>query len=117
MNLKVYRSYTNNNQETVFASISANEKPFDGDEETKKDTSTRSNAYIQNKSTSLVDASIALISSANLKSLSSSLLLAMFDFGGQSVFNIIHHLFLTSYGVYVVVFNMLNITNGNNREH
>ena len=39
----------------------------------------------------------------------SDLILSFFDFGGQSVFNIIHHLFLTSYGVYVVAFNMLDM--------
>ena len=46
----------------------------------------------------------------------SALILSLFDFGGQSVFNIIHHLFLTSYGVYVVVFNMLSMLDDNNRE-
>ena len=44
------------------------------------------------------------------------LILSIYDFGGQSVFNIIHHLFLTSYGVYVVVFNMLSILDENKRE-
>ena len=44
------------------------------------------------------------------------LILSLFDFGGQSVFNIIHHLFLTSYGVYVVVFNMVDILDNNKRE-
>ena len=39
----------------------------------------------------------------------SDLILSLFDFGGQSVFNIIHHLFLTAYGVYVVVFRMADI--------
>lgn len=33
-------------------------------------------------------------------------LLAIFDYGGQSVFNVIHHLFLTTNGLYIVVFNM-----------
>ena len=32
--------------------------------------------------------------------------IALFDFGGQSVFNVIHPFFLTQYGVYLVVFNM-----------
>ncbi len=32
--------------------------------------------------------------------------IALFDFGGQSVFNVIHPFFLTQYGVYIVVFNM-----------
>ena len=50
MNHKEYRSYTNNHQEVVLASIGANEKPVGGDEETKKESSTRSNAYIQNTS-------------------------------------------------------------------
>jgi len=34
-----------------------------------------------------------------------SLVIAVFDFGGQEVFNVIHHLFLTQYGVYVLCFN------------
>ena len=49
-------------------------------------------------------------------SLSSSLVLALFDFGGQSIFNIIHHLFLTSYGVYVLVFTMVDILDDKKRE-
>ncbi len=32
--------------------------------------------------------------------------IALFDFGGQSVFNVIHPFFLTQYGVYIVTFNM-----------
>ena len=53
---------------------------------------------------------------ADVKVRESNLILSLFDFGGQSVFNIIHHLFLTSYGVYVVVFNMLDILDDNKRE-
>ena len=30
----------------------------------------------------------------------------LYDFGGQSVFNVLHHLFLNEYGVYGVIFNM-----------
>ena len=47
---------------------------------------------------------------------SNNISLSLFDFGGQSVFNIIHHLFLTSYGVYVLVFNMLDILDEERRE-
>ncbi|KAJ1430248.1 hypothetical protein B484DRAFT_395990, partial [Ochromonadaceae sp. CCMP2298] len=36
----------------------------------------------------------------------SKLILSVFDYGGQSVFNVIHHFFLTRYGVYLLVFNM-----------
>ena len=43
-------------------------------------------------------------------------ILSVLDFGGQSVFNIIHHLFLTSCGVYIVVFNMMDILDDNKRE-
>lgn len=38
--------------------------------------------------------------------MSTKYLLSIFDFGGQSVFNVIHPFFMTSYGVYLVVFNM-----------
>ena len=44
------------------------------------------------------------------------LILSLIDFGGQSVFNVIHHLFLTSYGVYLVLFNMVDTLNGKKRE-
>lgn len=37
---------------------------------------------------------------------SSNLIISVFDYGGQPVFNVIHHLFLTQNGVYVLVFNM-----------
>jgi heat shock protein 1/8 len=36
----------------------------------------------------------------------SKFILSVFDFGGQNVFNVIHPLFLTRFGVYLLVFNM-----------
>ena len=36
----------------------------------------------------------------------SSMMIGIFDFGGQEIFTAIHHLFLTSYGVYALCFNM-----------
>eukprot|EP01040_Poterioochromonas_malhamensis_P013083 gene13083-biopygen2861 len=36
----------------------------------------------------------------------SKFLVSVFDFGGQSVFNVIHPFFLTRFGVYLLVFNM-----------
>ena len=37
---------------------------------------------------------------------SSSFHISVFDYGGQEVFAVIHHLFLTEYGVYALCFNM-----------
>ena len=53
---------------------------------------------------------------AEVKVSDADLILSLFDFGGQSVFNIIHHLFLTSYGVYVAVFNMVSMLDHDKRE-
>ena len=53
---------------------------------------------------------------ADVKVADSGLIFSLFDFGGQSVFNIIHHLFLTSYGVYVVVFRMMDLLDDNKKE-
>ena len=39
----------------------------------------------------------------------SKYILSLFDFGGQSVFDVIHPFFLTHYGVYIVVFSMKDI--------
>ena len=39
----------------------------------------------------------------------SDLILAMYDFGGQSVFSVIHHLFFTESGFYLIVFNMVEL--------
>jgi GTPase SAR1 family protein len=36
----------------------------------------------------------------------SKFIISVFDFGGQSVFNVIHPFFLTRFGVYVITFNM-----------
>jgi GTPase SAR1 family protein len=36
----------------------------------------------------------------------SKYIISVFDFGGQSVFNVIHPFFLTRFGVYVITFNM-----------
>jgi GTPase SAR1 family protein len=35
-----------------------------------------------------------------------NLIISVFDYGGQAIFNIVHNFFLTKYGVYTVVFNM-----------
>jgi GTPase SAR1 family protein len=43
---------------------------------------------------------------ANIQDDDSGLMISLFDFGGQSVFDVIHHLFLTRNGVYALVFNM-----------
>jgi GTPase SAR1 family protein len=43
---------------------------------------------------------------ATMQDAESGLLISLFDFGGQSVFEMIHHLFLTRNGVYALVFNM-----------
>ena len=53
---------------------------------------------------------------ADVNMVDSNLILSLFDFGGQSVFNIIHHLFLTSYGVYLVVFKMADVLSNDKRE-
>ena len=62
------------------------------------------------------DVSLVMKYLAEVKVNNADLILSLFDFGGQSVFNIVHHLFLTSYGVYVVVFNMVDILDVNKRE-
>jgi tetratricopeptide (TPR) repeat protein/GTPase SAR1 family protein len=36
----------------------------------------------------------------------SGLYISIFDYGGQEVFDVVHHLFLTQYGVYVLCFDM-----------
>ena len=41
--------------------------------------------------------------------LSPELVISIFDYGGQEVFDALHSLFLTPYGVYVCVFNMENL--------
>jgi len=43
---------------------------------------------------------------ATIKDVDTGLMISLFDFGGQSVFDVIHHLFLTRNGVYALVFNM-----------
>ena len=42
----------------------------------------------------------------------SKVVLGIFDFGGQKVFYVIHHLFLTKYGLYLIVFNMEDLRGG-----
>jgi hypothetical protein len=42
----------------------------------------------------------------NKKLSGSGLVLDLVDFGGQAVFNVLHHLFITKYGVYLLTFNM-----------
>ena len=42
--------------------------------------------------------------------------LSLLDFGGQSLFRELHHLLVTSYGVYIVVFNMLDMLDNSMKE-
>ena len=63
------------------------------------------------------DSTLVMKFLADVQMTESNLILSLFDFGGQSVFNIIHHLFLTSYGVYVVVFNMEDLLDDDRKEH
>jgi GTPase SAR1 family protein len=53
-----------------------------------------------------LDEDMLLRALGTVEDAASGLLITLFDFGGQSVFDVIHHLFLTSNGVYAVVFNM-----------
>ncbi len=52
------------------------------------------------------DEELVMRALANIQDDDSNLLISLFDFGGQSVFDVIHHLFLTRNGVYALVFNM-----------
>jgi GTPase SAR1 family protein len=53
-----------------------------------------------------LDEDMLLRALGTVEDAASGLLITLFDFGGQSVFDVIHHLFLTRNGVYAVVFNM-----------
>ena len=53
---------------------------------------------------------------ADIEVRKSYLTLSFIDSRGQYVFNIINHLFLTSYGVYLVVFNMIHVLDESKRE-
>jgi GTPase SAR1 family protein len=53
-----------------------------------------------------VDDELVMKCLANNIKTDSKFVLSIFDFGGQSVFNVIHPFFLTRYGVYLIVFNM-----------
>jgi hypothetical protein len=61
-------------------------------------------AHVAEEIKSFDEAFVAKCLSTNL-SLGSDLIISMYDFGGQSVFNAIHHLFLHK-GIYLVCFNM-----------
>lgn len=53
-----------------------------------------------------IDTSLVMKYLGEKSQVDSKFILSVFDFGGQSVFNVIHPFFLTRFGVYVVVFNM-----------
>jgi GTPase SAR1 family protein len=53
----------------------------------------------------VIDESLVMKYLASLNN-STKFVISLFDYGGQSVFNVIHHLFLTRYGVYALVFNL-----------
>jgi len=53
----------------------------------------------------VIDDALVMKYLANLSD-TTKFVISLFDYGGQTVFNVIHHLFLTRYGVYTLVFNM-----------
>lgn len=53
-----------------------------------------------------IDSEMVMKCLNNDVSLQSKYSIALYDFGGQSVFNVIHPFFLTQYGIYLVVFSM-----------
>lgn len=53
-----------------------------------------------------IDTSLVMKYLGEQSRLDSKFIISVFDFGGQSVFNVIHPFFLTRIGVYVIVFNM-----------
>jgi GTPase SAR1 family protein len=57
---------------------------------------------------SLIDNDILMKCLSNqIQSISNSkFIISLYDFGGQSIFNVIHPFFLTKYGIYLIVFNM-----------
>ena len=85
--------------------------------ETSNAESTNETFAIDNSAPPLnSDVSLVMKYLAEVKLHNADLILSLFDFGGQSVFNIIHHLFLTSYGIYVAVFNMVSMLDHDKRE-
>ena len=64
-----------------------------------------------------IDEEMVMKMLANMHDTESGLMVSLFDFGGQSVFEVIHHLFLTRNGVYALVFNMeWLLTEGQDKE-
>jgi GTPase SAR1 family protein len=53
-----------------------------------------------------IDTSLVMKYLGEQSAIESKFVISVFDFGGQSVFNVIHPFFLTRFGVYVITFNM-----------
>jgi hypothetical protein len=53
-----------------------------------------------------MDTSVVMKYLGERAKMDSKFIISVFDFGGQSVFNVIHPFFLTRCGVYVINFNM-----------
>jgi Ras of Complex, Roc, domain of DAPkinase len=61
---------------------------------------------LETRSDASIDTDFFAKTLANEHQMNAKLLITMFDFGGQEVFNVIHPFFLTRYGVYIVCFNL-----------
>ena len=64
------------------------------------------------KNTKKIDEEFLMKTLANNVMTNSKVVLGIFDFGGQDVFMVIHHLFLTLFGFYIIVFNMEDLRGG-----
>jgi GTPase SAR1 family protein len=63
-------------------------------------------AVLPPQSSPEIDTSLVMKYLGEQSAIESKFVISVFDFGGQSVFNVIHPFFLTRFGVYVITFNM-----------
>ena len=76
------------------------------DEVMNKEVDSNDNIPIAPPSSLTVDESALIKCLADNIQFNSKYILSIFDFGGQSIFDVIHPFFLTHYGIYIIAFNM-----------
>ena len=92
--------------ELAVAKLMASKKLMLPSTSTQSEASSNETPNASSKASLDVDEGLVLKCLADNVRMKSKYLLSVFDFGGQSVFNVIHPFFLTRYGVYLIVFNM-----------
>jgi GTPase SAR1 family protein len=91
---------------TTLEGVESSSQPVKAEQDKGKTVEKPTAAVLPPQSSPEIDTSLVMKYLGEQSAIESKFVISVFDFGGQSVFNVIHPFFLTRFGVYVITFNM-----------